>query len=469
MKKSDAASIFNALQITSLIPELCQDLVGLTYYTCQVLQSNRFLIQFKKEDAFKTIFFNFQTPFIRFHLTDQKQALSVLKFPEHPIQKYFDGAVLKRIEQLNLDRIVKFNLISEKGSFSLLCEFFSKHPNYYILDAQEKILYSLYDVSNTYYQLPPLSQRYQQASFLLKNSQQVEEFYQQKEKDFFFQLEKTRLQKTLIQTLKNLKKKYEKLIKLEKECAKWEIVQHEGELLKASFFQLKKGMTQITLWDWLENREVLLPLNPTQLPQEILQDRFKRAKKLQMGLPHLQKQIHQFAQKIVRQEKLLENLEITTKIEELVIFKSPKNDFQLQTEKAEKKQLPYKEYFSKTQMPIWVGKNARNNDQLTFKLAKGSDWWLHTQDVPGSHVVIRTKKGQIPDDETLADAMQLALVNSKAKDKQEAEICVTQRKYLSRMGKNQPGKVQISKHKTYWIRFNDQRYQAIVKRMSREE
>ncbi|WP_162180853.1 NFACT RNA binding domain-containing protein [Candidatus Protochlamydia amoebophila] len=111
-----------------------------------------------------------------------------------------------------------------------------------------------------------------------------------------------------------------------------------------------------------------------------------------------------------------------------------------------------------------MGKNDKGNDWMTFALAKGSDWWLHTQDVPGSHIVIRTKKGQDPDEETLADAMQLALYNSKAKVRQEAEICMTQRKYLSRMGKNQLGKVQISKHRSVWIRFDLERYQAILKR-----
>lgn len=114
-------------------------------------------------------------------------------------------------------------------------------------------------------------------------------------------------------------------------------------------------------------------------------------------------------------------------------------------------------------MKIWVGKNAKMNEKLTFQLANGRDWWLHVSGYPGSHVIIKMNKDQEPDPETLKDAFQLALYHSKARDMGEGEICFTQRKYVSRLGRKKTGLVQISKHQTAWIRADPVRLQALKK------
>lgn len=97
-------------------------------------------------------------------------------------------------------------------------------------------------------------------------------------------------------------------------------------------------------------------------------------------------------------------------------------------------------------------------------MANGRDWWLHVRGCPGSHVIIRLDKNLEPDSETLKDALQLALYYSKARHQGEGEICFTQRKYVSRLGKNKTGLVQISKHQTAWIRLDPVRLQALKDR-----
>ncbi|WP_075882518.1 NFACT RNA binding domain-containing protein [Candidatus Protochlamydia sp. W-9] len=455
--------VFSALQITALLSEIRQQLIGLSYFICHSHKTTQFFLQFKKEKNVKTLFLSFQTPLICFYLTEQK-IFPLANLLENSWQHYLSEAILVEIEQLNQDRILKFDFRKNQSQFSLICEFFTKHPNYYLLDEQGKILYSLYPVPKNFYQLPFLSPLQVQPSVVLKDSKQLEEIYKRAEQEWFFQREKLALEKVLRKGIKKLQKKRENLLKAERECLDWETIQHEGELLKSFFSQLKKGMSQLTLWDWLKNQEVCLKLDPELLPSEQLKYRFKKAKKLRISLPHLEKQLLYANQDLLTQVDQLNRLQKTTRIEELSSFKSKKLILRKAAEQLQKKQLPYREFLSSTNTPIWVGKNDKGNDRMTFALAKGSDWWLHTQDVPGSHIVIRTKKDQDPDEETLADAMQLALYNSKAKVRQEAEICMTQRKFLSRMGKNQLGKVQISKHRSVWIRFDLERYQAILKR-----
>ena len=126
--------------------------------------------------------------------------------------------------------------------------------------------------------------------------------------------------------------------------------------------------------------------------------------------------------------------------------------------------MPYREFVTASGLKIWVGKSAKDNDKLTFACANGLDYWLHAHDVPGSHVVVHLGRHQAPDDESLKDAIQAALFFSKAKDNKEGEVCITQCKYVSRMGKNQPGKVQISHHRVVYVKMDTERLKNLRER-----
>ncbi len=126
--------------------------------------------------------------------------------------------------------------------------------------------------------------------------------------------------------------------------------------------------------------------------------------------------------------------------------------------------LPYRELITEAGLQIWVGKSDKDNDKLTFSHAHGSDYWLHARDVPGSHVILRLGKVKEPDDESLKDAIQAALFYSKAKDRKEGEVCVTQCKFVSRFGQNQPGKVQISHHRVAYAKMDPSRLRKLRER-----
>lgn len=255
----------------------------------------------------------------------------------------------------------------------------------------------------------------------------------------------------------------EKILKQLKECQNWEQVQKEGELLKSNFPALKKGLHQIVVMNWETEKEEVIALDSSKSPSELVSERFKRAKKLFRGIPHLQEQVVKVDHLNEKIEQDLKRLNGSTKeeIEELKLLWKAGKKVQSKKKSTEIPK-PYHEFQSSTGVKIWVGKNARNNEKLTFSFAKGSDWWLHVQGYPGSHVIIKTEKGAEPDHETLLDAIQLALHHSKAKNQGEGEICVTQRKYVSRFGKGAVGKVQISKHKTLFAKLDPKRYQALL-------
>jgi predicted ribosome quality control (RQC) complex YloA/Tae2 family protein len=97
---------------------------------------------------------------------------------------------------------------------------------------------------------------------------------------------------------------------------------------------------------------------------------------------------------------------------------------------------------------ILVGRNNIQNDRLTFKIADPTDWWFHTQKIPGSHVILRPKPGIPVDDESLNYACQLAAYFSKAKNSTKIPVDYAQRKYVKKPPAAKPGFVIYDFFKT---------------------
>lgn len=108
-------------------------------------------------------------------------------------------------------------------------------------------------------------------------------------------------------------------------------------------------------------------------------------------------------------------------------------------------------YRSSDGFEIIVGRGARENDQVTFKLARPNDLWLHAADYPGAHVVIRNHtRGEVPH-RTLVEAAQLAAFTSQAKDDSKVSVNYTARKFISKPKGAAPGLVRLLQFKTLLI------------------
>lgn len=243
-------------------------------------------------------------------------------------------------------------------------------------------------------------------------------------------------------------------------CSSWPQMHHEALLLQSNLYRIKKGMKEVTLPDWEnEGKARVLLLDSKISPQDNLTVRFKEAKKMKAGLPRTEEKLAVIDEEIELQHKRLEKALQITCMKELLAFSPPKTP---KTDPKGIKSLPYKEFTSESGMKIWVGKSAKANDQLTFSHASGSDWWLHANEFAGSHVVIKVNKNSEPDEQTLKDAMHLALFYSKAQGHKEGEVVLTQCKYVARIGKNAPGKVQLSKHKVLFIKMDSRRIERLT-------
>lgn len=416
------------------------------------IEERKFLLEFSEY----SLLLCFQEPFLRFHLSTMKRQ-NQISLLSQSINQILKDSVLEGFHILNVDRILQFKFKTGKDYYFLIAEFFPKKPNFYLLNSDFKILQSLNPARNETYHLPEKKQISSEKSEPI-NSFIVDKLFREKEYAFAFEKKKLEIKAKLQSGIKRLNRQKKDGENNLKACLQWEQKQHEASLLQANFPLLKKGMNEITLLDWdLDNAEVTIALDPTLSPKDEIKKRFKIAKKLKVGIEHQQKQLMEIDKHLKLKEKELETIEPITTLKELS-FLFPVKEKKSKTEEIT---LPYREYQSKTGFKILVGKNSSSNDALTFKYAKGHDLWLHVKDFPGSHVVIRTSKGKPVDQETIDDAVQIAIFYSKAKKMNSAEVCLTEKKFVSRFGKNKDGKVQISKQKVIHAKANPDRFKAL--------
>lgn len=252
---------------------------------------------------------------------------------------------------------------------------------------------------------------------------------------------------SLRRKLKTSKKYHEKWEKKLAECLNWEKVFHIGELLQANLYQIAKGAKEITVLDWENEKQLKIPLNPLISPSEEVKDYFKKAKKLKKGIPFAEKEVEKGRLAIEKWTALLTQLEEDPALDLAHLFPP-------QEKKDQEKKIPPKPYFeflSPSHIPIWVGRNAAANDALTFQHARGNDLWLHVADFSGSHVIIHPAKNQAIDEKTLQLAFQLTLYYSKARERKEGDIVMTQVKNVRRS--KEKGKVTIHHEKRVFSRL----------------
>ena len=267
------------------------------------------------------------------------------------------------------------------------------------------------------------------------------------------------------------KKNHEQMLKNAKE-ADW--YRQCGELLSANFSAVRKGVKSVKLPDLYSKNPTRMreiPLDPKLHPSANVENYFKKYKKLKKGEEYARERLAIIERELVRLKDYLSGLEAAENIDDLVNL-AAKVPSRLITEKqkpvqhsaGEIKRLPYRKFTSLDGFDILVGRGSKDNDELTFKVARGRDLWLHASAAKGSHVVVPLKKESEFTDQTLLDAAHLAAFFSDFKAADSADIDYTYRKNVSRLlGKaNKPGLVLMSDRKTIHLRIDSQRLKRLL-------
>ncbi|MBL9038700.1 MAG: DUF814 domain-containing protein [Archangium sp.] len=230
--------------------------------------------------------------------------------------------------------------------------------------------------------------------------------------------------------------------------------QRDGALLAQNLYRLKRGMTSVTVTEYLPSGDVAertIALTPTRTPQEEVAWRFKQHKRLLRGAELATARLQQLDADEAELRDAMRALDDTPAEEPIGPAPRP--------ERAEAK--PYREYRGHGDQRLWVGKGAAHNDTLTFHVAKPHHLWLHARGVTGAHVVVPLEKNQTVSSEVLLDAAHLALHHSDSKHEPRGEVSWVQVKFVRSAGA--PGAVTYTREKTLMLRVEPERLQRLLR------
>jgi predicted ribosome quality control (RQC) complex YloA/Tae2 family protein len=277
----------------------------------------------------------------------------------------------------------------------------------------------------------------------------------------------------LLRFIINEKEKNEKKIgKLEAtmtEAEKANEHQLYGELLTANLFAAKKGMKQIEVSNYYDENgaSVLIPLDPQKSPSENAQKYFSKYQKAKNALDVVKNQIDLARDEVIYFDSLLQQVETaSTKDieeirEELIEGGYIRDRRKRQSKKSHSTAKPvFDTYVAKDGTEILVGKNNKQNDYLTNKLAARDDLWLHTKDIPGSHVVIRSKS---PSEEIILEAAALAAYFSKARTSSSVPVDFTLVRHVKKPSGAKPGFVIYDHQQTVYVTPSEEIVLALKK------
>jgi predicted ribosome quality control (RQC) complex YloA/Tae2 family protein len=265
--------------------------------------------------------------------------------------------------------------------------------------------------------------------------------------------------KDLYRFIQNEKEKNErKLMKhrrtLEK-AKQAETHQRLGELLTANMHVVRHGDSSVTVVDYYdpEQKEITIDLNPNKSPSENAQSFFKTYQKLKTSKAKVEEEIEKTLVETAYFDQLLQQIDVAGVEDIEEIREELREEGYLKKQKAGKrrnKQVTPKpeEYTSTDGTTILVGKNNKQNEYLTMKLAHRDEIWLHTKDIPGSHVIIRSKD---PSDETIMEAAKLAAYFSKSQDSSSVPVDYTKVRHVKKPNGSKPGFVIYDNQKTIYV------------------
>lgn len=266
--------------------------------------------------------------------------------------------------------------------------------------------------------------------------------------------------KDLHRLLMNITERLSKKINIQKaqlqQCENREELRIKGDLLQANLYRIEKGADSIIAENFYdpELKPIKIELDPSLSPSLNAQKYYRDYRKAKTAEKYLKEYIEKAAEELVyidavadelsRAESERELSQIRQELAEQGYIKEPKG------KRKPLAVLPPFEYTSSDGCKILVGRNNKQNDQLTLKQANNNDMWLHTKDIHGSHVIIQSDGGEIPE-RTIVEAASLAAYHSKARESSKVPVDYTRVRFVKKPSGAKPGMVIYVNNKTVFV------------------
>lgn len=373
-----------------------------------------------------------------------------------------------------LERIVRFHFSTSSEDVNrplttMVAQLTGRSANLFLLDPDDKIVHALrrprgegQKVGELYKPPPPSPTRPSREPLIPRGSfptmsEAVDDYYQGADAEDEFKTAAAKLKDRLRREIA----KREKLrANLENDLAgHGDADQHKrlGDLLLANIANARRDGETVTLTDYYAEAQpqIEITVDENKSLQDAAAEAFSRYAKAKRAVVEIKERLTQVDQEL---EKLRDK---QTKLDEaiasgdesiLTSFAEAKQKTIARAKSKESKSIPgTRSYRSSDGYEVLVGRTARDNDNLTFRVARPNDLWLHAGDYPGSHVIVRNASRREIPQRTVIEAAQLAAKFSQASKDSKVIIHYTRRKFLSKPKGSAPGLVRMSSFKTIMV------------------
>ena len=275
-------------------------------------------------------------------------------------------------------------------------------------------------------------------------SKMLYDFYSSREAFVLNRQKSSDLRRIVNTALERASKKYDLQEKQLQDADKKDIYRVYGDLLNTYGYSLKGGESSFTAENFYDdNKEITIPLDKNKSAKENAKKYYDKYAKLSRTTKALSEEILKTKNDIEHLQSIQTALEVSSDDESLSQIRQELVDFgYIKKHSSAKKQKiashPY-HYISSDGYDIYVGKNNYQNEELTFKVATGNDWWFHAKGIPGSHVILKSNNEEELPDRAYEEAAALAAFYSKAKDADKVEVDYIQKKNIKKVAGAAPG------------------------------
>ena len=398
------------------------------------------------------------------------------------LRKKLSHAILQKIEKLENERILRFDLsakdeIGQTENLALIVQLTGRSANLFLLDGNDFIVDASRENSGEGQMIgqkfaPPFREAFGEAEkrrseeakiFPIGDfeslSESLDNFYLEKEAEKVFQSKvnaaRNKLKAELGKREKQVKNLNSDLAK-HGDAEKWK---HFGDLILANLADAIRVDEKVLVVDYFDENlpTIEIKIDENDSLTQAAEKFFKKYTKARNAkeevakrLKELEFQISNFKfQKERLEEAIAENNEdFLTEILGIKIEKLSQKSKGKKTENF----TGARRFVSSEGFEILVGKGAKDNDFLTFRVAKSSDLWLHAADYPGSHVVVKNpNRSEIPP-KTLLEAAQIAGFYSHAREQPKVAVHYTQKKFVNKPKGSALGLVSLASFKTILVK-----------------
>lgn len=447
---------FDSLLLHNWLSENKEFLTGARIQKIQQPTRRDFVLGIRNKGETKKLYININPQYYHVcFMNKENEAKRLIEIPLKPpmfcmlLRKYLENSVISHVNQPEYERILEFyietyNELSEKIYLCLAVELMGKYSNVILYNYDTNIILGCAHnvgaeksrdremaggLPYAYPEGRPTSWYSSKNTLLIT---EIDDYYAECIYDDKFGKLKASCEQIVNKKLKKDKNSLKKInFNSDKNYDKYRLY---GDFIMSNLYNLKDYSKSVTVFDYENNEEITISLDETMTLKENANKFYKFYNKGKTTVEKVKELSENLVTNIKYYEQILFSLELVSDMEELQDIRR-----EIEPEKVEKKvQKTVLQPIEIDGFTVYVGKNNRQNDLIVSKLSKDEDYWFHTKDCAGSHVLLKCEN---PSDELIFKCAKLAKQYSKGSLSSKVGVIFTKRKYLKKPPKANLGYV----------------------------